>query len=78
LPEQKLDLLSIDTEGFDYYILKSLDFAKHRPAIIITEHSQDPATRKRLLELVEGQDYSIQGLTLINTIFVDNRRLPRV
>jgi FkbM family methyltransferase len=34
-----VSLLAIDTEGFDYQILKSIDFKKIRPKIIEFEHS---------------------------------------
>ena len=31
---QKIDLLQIDTEGFDFEIIKMFDFAKYSPKII--------------------------------------------
>jgi FkbM family methyltransferase len=34
----ELDLLLIDTEGFDYEIIKTIDFSRIRPALIIYEH----------------------------------------
>lgn len=36
---QKLDFLQIDTEGYDYKILQSIDFNKIRPEVIHFEHS---------------------------------------
>jgi FkbM family methyltransferase len=36
---EKLDLLVIDTEGFDYEVIKMVDFSKIKPAIIRFEHS---------------------------------------
>jgi FkbM family methyltransferase len=35
---QHIDLLLIDTEGFDYQILQQLDFAQTRPDILLYEH----------------------------------------
>ena len=32
------DLLCMDAEGFDFKILKSLDFLKYRPCIIVAEN----------------------------------------
>lgn len=32
------DLLQVDTEGFDYEVMKMIDLAKYRPALIIYEH----------------------------------------
>jgi FkbM family methyltransferase len=34
-----ISLLAVDTEGFDYQILKSIDYQKIRPSIIEYEHS---------------------------------------
>lgn len=33
-----LDLLLIDTEGYDYEIIKRIDFSAHRPRLLIYEH----------------------------------------
>ena len=35
---QKLDLLLIDTEGYDYQILKQLDLDVVRPELVLYEH----------------------------------------
>ncbi|MDD5644505.1 MAG: FkbM family methyltransferase [bacterium] len=35
---RKLHLLHIDTEGYDYEILRTLDFARYKPAMIFIEH----------------------------------------
>ncbi|WP_141878420.1 FkbM family methyltransferase [Gramella sp. Hel_I_59] len=35
---EKLDLLHIDTEGYDWKILKQLDIGKYHPTIILFEH----------------------------------------
>ena len=34
-----IDLLHIDTEGYDYEIIKSIDFDKHQPSLILFEHT---------------------------------------
>lgn len=36
---EKVDLLMIDTEGFDFEIIKLFNLAKHKPGLIIFEHS---------------------------------------
>lgn len=33
-----IDLLHIDTEGFDYKVLSQLDFKKYKPSVILFEH----------------------------------------
>jgi FkbM family methyltransferase len=35
---EKLDLLQIDTEGFDYKVLLGLDFSDFKPDIVVYEH----------------------------------------
>jgi len=34
-----IDLLHIDTEGYDYEILKQFDFVRNQPGMVIFEHS---------------------------------------
>jgi FkbM family methyltransferase len=52
---ERVDLLVVDTEGYDYEILRSLDFTKHHPRLVVYEHfhldpEQRDATRRRLEE----------------------------
>jgi hypothetical protein len=52
----RFEYLSIDTEGSEFDILQSLDFARFRPRIITVEHNYSPA-RNRILALLQGQGY---------------------
>ena len=55
---QELDLLQIDAEGFDYEIIRSIDFAKTKPAIIHYEHMVlSQADRNACLELLAENGY---------------------
>jgi FkbM family methyltransferase len=64
----KIDLLKIDVEGYDYEVLKMIDFKKIKPEIIRYEHGSlsktDKTSAERLLTingysiLVEGNDTS--------------------
>jgi FkbM family methyltransferase len=36
--QRRCDLLALDTEGYDFEIIKGLDFAKIRPLVLIYEH----------------------------------------
>jgi FkbM family methyltransferase len=51
----RVDLLQIDTEGYDYDILMALDFARLRPTIIHFEHGLPNGimTRDKLKEVVD-------------------------
>jgi FkbM family methyltransferase len=71
------DLLSIDIEGMDLAVLRTLDFRAHRPAAICAEtkkpgmsHDSTPIAR-----LLRGKGYIACAGSLYNTIFVDRSRL---
>jgi FkbM family methyltransferase len=42
----EIDLLLIDTEGYDYEILRHIDFSSYRPALAIYEHYHLDATER--------------------------------
>ena len=71
------DLLSIDIEGMDLDVLKSMDFKAHRPAAICAEtkkpwESHDSTAMARFLRT---KGYVPCAGSLYNTIFADGRRL---
>ena len=76
-PETAPDLLSIDTEGLDLTILKTLDFGRHRPRVIVAETTAGNGFRMSpdIGDFLASRDYAPRGMTLANTIFTD-RKLP--
>jgi FkbM family methyltransferase len=71
-------LLSVDIEGIDFDIIKSIDFSSHRPLIIILEmieyktelnHASKNIDLKNYLELNGYEEYAFTG---INSIFLDS------
>lgn len=71
------NLVSLDVEGLDYQILKSMDFRKYRPEVFCIEtltFVQDKSERKldEIITLMQGNGYFVYADTFINTIFVDN------
>ena len=56
-------LLQIDVEGFDFEVLKMIDFKQFSPAVIKYEHEglsqSDQASARKLLE---NQGYEIQEI----------------
>ncbi len=71
--------LSIDIEGLDYEVLKSLNLQRHRPAVVCVETLTYSETRTetkdpRIAEHMLKNDYFVYGDTYINTIFVDRVR----
>jgi len=77
LGDRAPDLLSTDIEGLDYAVIKSLDISKYRPGVICAEGV--PMFEKgRLSDLatyLTAQDYVVRGGSMVNTIFVDARRV---
>lgn len=56
----EIDLLHIDTEGFDYKVLAQLDLKRYRPSAILFEHhllSDDEFVKAR--ELLRGTGYRL-------------------
>jgi FkbM family methyltransferase len=77
------NFLSIDVEGLDYEILKSLNFRKYRPAIILAETlTFEPRTGgtkiTEISDLMLNNGYHIFADTRLNTIFIDNSRLQQL
>lgn len=70
------DLLSIDVEGMDLAILRTLDFKRWRPGAIIAETIRpgSPGVDGELVAFVVSQGYVVRGGSPVNTIFVDARR----
>jgi FkbM family methyltransferase len=74
---RKIALLSIDVEGFEESVLRSLDFARHRPALILVEFhvptlarmQADPKYRLLTAEL----GYELVNWTGLTAFFRDAR-----
>jgi FkbM family methyltransferase len=69
------DFVSLDVEGLELDILRSLDWEKHRPKVVCVE-TLVAGTRRQKLEaanfLVE-KGYVARGSTFVNTLFLDGR-----
>lgn len=70
------DYLSVDVEGWDLEILKSLDLSRYRPVVICAEtltYTNNNTERKidEISEYLCAQRYFIYADTYLNTIFVD-------
>jgi len=56
----KFDLLHIDTEGYDYEILKMIDWSIFKPAVIIYEHRHlSLAEHKESIKLAKKNNYKV-------------------
>jgi hypothetical protein len=67
--------LSVDTQGLELAILKSIDYGRFRPEVICAE-TLVTGTNKVIPEtaaFMETQGYVVRGMTFVNTIFVDSQ-----
>lgn len=74
-----IDLLSLDAEGLDLSLLRSLDFAQCRPLAICVEtvgYSETLAKPKAndFTTFLNSQGYAVFADTFVNTIYVDLQR----
>jgi FkbM family methyltransferase len=70
------NFISIDVEGYDLEILKSIDFNKWRPEVFIIEtltYTEDKSEIKlfEIIEFMKSKNYMVYADTYINTIFVE-------
>lgn len=76
---QSIDLMSVDTEGYDLEVFETNDWNKYRPSFIITEtaeYSNDSfGTKKNDVydAFMEGKGYVKVADTYLNTIYRDNK-----
>jgi Methyltransferase FkbM domain len=78
-----LELLSLDTEGLDLALLKSLNYEKHRPLAICVEtvgFSETLAKPKNnvITSILAPHGYAPYADTFVNTIYIDTKRTGTV
>jgi len=57
----EVHLLHVDVEGFDFEVLKSLDFPKHAPVLVFIEHKHlGEADRAAMAGLLRANGYSVR------------------
>lgn len=75
-PNAAPDFLSIDVEGMDFEIVKSIELKRWRPKVICAEtlsYSELTGGEKlnEIHQYLEGHGYRVYADTYINTIFID-------
>lgn len=77
-PDGRLDFLSIDIEGQDEEIVKSIDYDFIRPAIICIETAIYGGGKNNdvseLVSFFKSKDYYLTADTSLNSIFIDGKR----
>lgn len=73
------DIISIDIEGLDYAVLKTLDYGRFRPKIICAETVITTTLQHNLNtpKLMAEKGYELRGMTHPNMIFVDKALLGK-
>lgn len=70
---QEIDFLNIDVEGLDYQVLKSNDWQKYRPTMVLVEDlnlsSLDKIDESKLAVFMEQQDYQLYAKSVCTLIF---------
>lgn len=73
---QHIDFMSVDTEGHDLNVLKSNDWEKFRPAILLVEENNsylEEIFRGNIYKFLVENDYGLFSKTFNTLIFVDKR-----
>jgi FkbM family methyltransferase len=66
------DFVSMDIEGLDFDILKTLDFDRWRPPVFCIETAGFGAdVHEGILGLMEQKAYALRGGSLVNSVFVE-------
>ena len=56
----EVDLVLVDTEGYDFEVLKGIDLARHNPRLVVYEHFNfDQAEREACRDHMRGQGYEL-------------------
>ncbi|MDZ4804312.1 MAG: FkbM family methyltransferase [Candidatus Eisenbacteria bacterium] len=58
---RRIDLLQIDVEGFDYQVLRQVDFSRYTPAVVRFEHKHlSPDDQTRAWDLLKAAGYQLE------------------
>jgi FkbM family methyltransferase len=74
LPQNKeIDFLNIDVEGIDYQVLKSNNWSKYRPKIVLVEElqelSMDEISKSKIVNFMQKNSYKLYSKTMNTLIF---------
>lgn len=71
LDNRSIDFMSVDTEGFDLEVIKSNDWHKYRPTLVMVETVQN---RQAIIDFMKENNYKIVFENRANTIFKDSTK----
>ena len=74
---QEIDFLSIDVEGLDFMVLKSNDFVKYKPKVILIEilgSSLKDIENNEVTKYLKENGYDIYAKAVNTVIFIENEK----
>lgn len=76
LKDVRIDFLTVDVEGLDFEIIKTIDFDLIKPKVICVEtlsYAEDKSEHKNhtLIDYIIAKNYFVYADTYVNTILVD-------
>jgi FkbM family methyltransferase len=73
----RIDFLSVDVEGLDFEVLKSNDWSKFRPSVVLVEDSETlwlgGVGNSKIAEYMRGHGYRCCCKTPLTTFFIDEK-----
>jgi FkbM family methyltransferase len=63
--KKEIDLLTIDTEGWEYDVLKSNDWNGYKPKVIIIEQSLEDLTHEKSIDFLTQKGYQLFSFTTL-------------
>jgi FkbM family methyltransferase len=80
-PGRSIDFLSVDAEGLDLEVLRSNDWSRYRPKVVVAEDSDalllDDLGRSRIVEFLSGRGYRPCAKSLHALFLADESRLVK-
>lgn len=80
-PGQKIDFMSIDVEGLDLEVLRSNNWEKFRPSVLLVEDSDEvtgfEGETSEISRYLEARGYRSCCKTLLTTFFVDEEQIEQ-
>ncbi len=78
---QVIDFMSVDVEGLDLNVLKSNDWEKFRPAVLLVEDGEAefgrPGEQTEISRFLRGHRYVFYCKTVLTTFFVDEQQMEK-
>ena len=69
ISSNKIDLISIDAEGYDLRILSQIDLNKHQTKMVIVETDNSQYTNDQFDAIFSSQDFKLYNSTIVNRIY---------